>query len=166
MTYAKNTTVSVEKSRAEIEQIVLKHGAVAFSYAINTQKAMIQFEAHQRVIRFILPLPDRKTFNTKKDRWGYTVAQTEGKAAHDWEQACRTRWRALKIAILAKLEAVDAGIAQFEEEFLAQIVDPATGRTVYEVIGPQLAVNYEQCASRPIGLPAPDDAIDVEAQKL
>jgi len=46
-----------------------------------------------------------------------------------WEQACRQRWRALNLAILAKLEAVEAGITTFEEEFLAHLVLP-NGKTV------------------------------------
>lgn len=61
-----------------------------------------------------------------------------------WEQACRSRWRALLLSVKAKLESVEIGISEFEEEFLAHIVDPATGRTVGEDIVPQIAKRYEQ----------------------
>ena len=49
------------------------------------------------------------------------------KTAHGrWEQACRQRWRALALVIKAKLEAIDAEISTFEEEFLPFF--GATGR--------------------------------------
>ena len=54
-----------------------------------------------------------------------------------WEQAQRSRWRALLLVIKAKLEAIDAGIATFEDEFLAYTMLPG-GETVGEWIAPQL----------------------------
>jgi hypothetical protein len=54
-----------------------------------------------------------------------------------WEQACRSRWRALLLCIKAKLEACAVGITTFDSEFLAHIVT-GDGRTVAERIVPQL----------------------------
>jgi hypothetical protein len=51
--------------------------------------------------------------------------------------ASREGWRALVLAIKAKLEAVEAGITTFETEFLAHIVLP-DGRTVGEHAIPKL----------------------------
>jgi hypothetical protein len=48
-----------------------------------------------------------------------------------WEQACRSRWRALALIIKAKLEAVDLGITSVEKEFAPDMV-MGDGRTVYE----------------------------------
>lgn len=59
-----------------------------------------------------------------------------------WEQACRQRWQALLLAIKAMLEAVAAGIAQFEDEFLAYLVDPTTNGTVGDLLRPQLEQRY------------------------
>lgn len=53
----------------------------------------------------------------------------------------RQRWRALALAIKAKLEAVETGIATFEEEFLNYIVLP-DGVTVGEFIRPQIETAY------------------------
>lgn len=58
-----------------------------------------------------------------------------------YEQACRQRWRALNLAVKAKLEAVSSGIASFEEEFLAHIVLP-NGKTVGNLLVPQLGRAY------------------------
>lgn len=142
MRYAENTSVPVEKSRAEIETILQRYGADAFQYGwSNTPpQSLVQFRAQNRVIRFVLPLPDKNAeefWSTPAKRNRRTAEQ----AHKAWEQACRQRWRALTLAIKAKLEAVETGIAEFEEEFLAYIVDPESQRTVGELIRPQLEGN-------------------------
>lgn len=67
----------------------------------------------------------------------------------------RQRWRALALVIKAKLEAVEAGITEFEEEFLAHIVLP-NGGTVGQFMLPQVATAYETGQMPPL-LPAPDE---------
>jgi hypothetical protein len=52
------------------------------------------------------------------------------------------RWRALCLVIKAKLEAVQSGISEFEDEFLANIVLP-TGETVLSSIRPRIAEMYK-----------------------
>lgn len=59
----------------------------------------------------------------------------------EWEQACRQKWRALALVVKAKLEAVESGISEFEEEFLAHIVLP-DGQTVGRWMQPQIADAY------------------------
>ena len=59
------------------------------------------------------------------------------------EQAQRQRWRALLLVIKAKLEAIEAGIATFEDEFLAYTMLPS-GETVGEWVSPQLDKVYEK----------------------
>jgi hypothetical protein len=71
-----------------------------------------------------------------------------------YDQECRQRWRALLLVIKAKLEAVESGIACFEEEFLAHIVLP-NGQQVGQWLRPQLAFAYER-GNMPPMLPAPD----------
>lgn len=141
--YAKETSVSIEKSRAEIEMILHKYGATAFAYARNEigAQSLIEFIADQRRIRFVLPMPDRKAREFTHNKRGCLLVASSQEARYD--QACRQRWRALVLAIKAKLEAVESKISEFESEFLANIVDPATGKTVGEVIRPKLALSYE-----------------------
>lgn len=59
-----------------------------------------------------------------------------------YEQAVKQRWRALALVIKAKLEAVEAGITIFEDEFLAHIVLP-NGQTAGEYMVPQIEAAYE-----------------------
>lgn len=77
----------------------------------------------------------------------------------EWEQGCRQAWRALTLCIKAKLEAVSAGISEFEDEFLAHIVLPGGG-TVSQWIRPQIENAY-LTGDMPPGiaglLPAPTD---------
>lgn len=125
MTYAANTDVSVERSRAELERTLQRYGATAFGYVTKADSATIVFEAFERRIAFELPLPSpderRFTHHTRG-------ARTRPQALAAWEQACRQKWRALNLAVKAKLEAVEAGIAEFEDEFLAYIVLPDGSR--------------------------------------
>jgi len=50
----------------------------------------------------------------------------------------RQRWRALSLVVKAKLEAVETGIASFEEEFYAYTLLPS-GRTVFEETSEQVS---------------------------
>ena len=60
--YAKNTTVSSELSRLEIERVLIRYGAENFAYATANGKALIGFCMSGRQIKFILPLPRREEF--------------------------------------------------------------------------------------------------------
>jgi hypothetical protein len=133
-TYAANTQVSVDKSKAEIERTLQRYGATQFAYGWDMYKAMIGFHHEGRAIRITLKLPDRDIF--KKSPSGKRERRPEA-ALKAWEQACRQSWRALALVIKAKLEAVEAGIASFEDEFLAYTVLP-NGQTAGGWLGPQI----------------------------
>jgi hypothetical protein len=124
VTYANRTTVKPDKTRAEIEKTLECYGATGFAYGTELGRAMIGFQTKERRIRFLLPLapPPRST-----------QAQAE--------QFVRSRWRALLLAIKAKLEAVEAGIETFDEAFLSHIVMP-NGQTMAEHALPYVAEAY------------------------
>lgn len=161
MRHAEKTKVSVEKTRAEIESILARYGASHFGYMNGPDKSVIEFRAQNRRVRFILPLPDinsREFKFMRRARQSYDTRRSDTGQHEAWEQACRQRWRALRIAIMAKLEAVQCGISQFEEEFLAYVVDPTTNRTVYECLAEQLQVSYSTGGGQLLSLPAPREA--------
>lgn len=140
MTYAENTRVPAEKSRAEIETILRRYGATEFGYMTSPDAALVGFRANNRVLKFHLPLPMRteKRFCQYESR-GSLYERTEAAAEKLWDQEVRQRWRALALVIKAKLEAVASGITTFEEEFLAHIVMPGTkGQTVGQWLAPRL----------------------------
>jgi hypothetical protein len=138
--YAEQTTVSSEKSRAEIEATLARYGATAFMYGWDQAGAVIMFQTKGRRVKFVLPLPDRQAreFTHTPTRG---TPRTAEQAAAAWEQASRQRWRALALVIKAKLEAVEAGITVFDDEFLAHMVT-GDGRTIGEHLRPQLDQLY------------------------
>lgn len=140
MKYASETTVPVEKSRAEIEKMLMRYGASKFGYGFDADIAVISFVAKERMVRFTLPLPKQKDF-AYTNHASRQLRSQEAKFKA-WEQACRQRWRALCLVIKAKLEAVDCGISTFEEEFLAHIIIPGEGKTVGQYCIPRLEQSY------------------------
>lgn len=141
MAYAEKTSVSVARTKAEIEELVQQHGANQFVSGYKDNLAVIGFTMDGRQIRFLLPLPDKQA----REYW-YTPGRGQRRtdeAAHTaWEQACRSRWRALYLIVKAKLEAVDAEISTVEREFLYDIVLP-DGQTAGEWMAPQIETAYE-----------------------
>lgn len=60
MAYAENTDVSVAKSRAEIERLLNRHKCSKFLCGVDhlAHRATVQFQAHNRVIKFEIDLPN------------------------------------------------------------------------------------------------------------
>lgn len=137
--YAAKTSVPADRSRAEIERTLIRYGADSFGYGWEEGRAVIVFRAHDRHIRFVLPMPDPQAREFTRHERGARTA-TAAEALYD--QAVRQRWRALALVVKAKLEAVDAGIVTFEEEFLAHVVLP-DGQTAGDWLMPQVAQAYE-----------------------
>jgi hypothetical protein len=138
--YAQGTSVSEEKSRAEIEVMLRRYGASSYASGWEDSRALIVFEAKGRRVRFVLPIPSRAE-RRFTHRANSSRPRSKDEAARTWEQECRQRWRALALVIKAKLEAVESGITSFEAEFLAHIILPS-GDTVGEWAGPQLVQIY------------------------
>jgi hypothetical protein len=139
MPFAEGTTVPVDRSRAEIERLLEKHGAKERGVMLGERVATVFFRAHNRNVLFRLPMPD--------DKWRRTTPKGTPRYTSENERAQerRRRWRALGLVIKAKLESVASGIEMFEDAFLAQIVVPggAPGETVADRIREQIARAYE-----------------------
>lgn len=136
--YAEKTEVGSEKSRAEIERTLTRYGATSFMYGWDQTGALVGFKARGRLIRFKLPLPSRDDFRLSPARRTVRTRQAQDAA---YEQAVRQRWRALALVVKAKLEAVEAGISTFEDEFLAWTMLP-DGSTASEWMQPQIDDAY------------------------
>ena len=130
--FAKGTTVQAEKSRMEIEQTLMRYGATGFAFASEGERHRVEFVAHARRVRFDVRLPALSSFTS----WGRRSAKDRQ------ADEVRRLWRALLLAIKAKLEVVESGMAIFEEEFMANIVMP-DGRTVGQHAMPAITKAYE-----------------------
>jgi len=118
--YAKSTTVSPEKSQAEIQSTLRKYGADRFGTMEEKTKAHVMFSYSGLSIQISIILPERSEFiktETGKSR-------TKSAIDNQLDQEIRQRWRVLLLAIKAKLEAIECGISTIEEEFMAFIVMP------------------------------------------
>lgn len=150
MKYATDTSVSVAKTRGEIEDLVTRSGASKFFSGAEEGRAFVGFvmrcnekpcpdccgpkplrnywecalcaktrKVHDlRNVMFELPLPKPEAFRLNGNR----QTRTPEKQHEAWEQGCRSSWRALLLAIKAKLVSVQSGVESFEEAFLAQLV--------------------------------------------
>jgi hypothetical protein len=147
VSFAEHTTVSVEKSKAELDALLKRAGAaqrvIGDDDAAGTACAgfTIGKDGDRRMVRITLPLPKASAFARVSVRGKVRDATPEEQArAH--EQACRARWRCMVLLVKAKLEAVALGVSTLEREFLADVYLPS-GETVGQVLSPKLAIAYE-----------------------
>ncbi len=147
--YAADTSVPMDRSISEIRTTVRRYGATEFAHMESDEAAAITFTMKGRRILFRLQMPnprDRAFTHTEAKRQLRTAA-----GAHEaWEQACRSRWRALALVIKAKLEAVEVGIVVFEDEFLANTLPPGASVTFGEAVRESMALAHEQGSLEPL----------------
>jgi len=137
--YAAQTVVPIERSKRHIEVLLMQHGAEAYHTGWDTTRDIIEFGWHGKQIRFVLP----------------RYRPTDFKTQRAYEQADRARWRQLYLVIRAKIEAIEAGIAIFEEEFMAFIVVPGMNQTVGEILLPRIqAGTYDVTRALPAAVGA------------
>lgn len=139
MAYASKTTVSIDRSKSEIEKTLGRYGASAFMYMTGAKGAAIAFSAHERQIRMMVPMPDREKYT--HDKRGHK--RPNSAVDNAWSQAAKQRWRALALVVKAKLEAVESGVATFETEFLPYTLLPGTKHTAAEELLPKIEEAYK-----------------------
>ena len=152
MSYAASTDVPIDRSKAEIEKLLMANNcdAIATVWDAREQRSAIQFRMGPRMIRFTLLMP-----NPGDDEFRYTPARRFTRRPAEqrkaYEQAVRSRWRGLLLCIRAKLEAVESGIETVDEAFMAQILLP-DNTTVGQRMLPAVERAYETGDMPPVGL--------------
>jgi len=157
MSFAEGTSVSVEKSKSELERLLVKHGAKQYGTAHDEENgtAVVYFKMSDRHIRLTIPVPpltnwpdptkasyQQKVRGKTPRTWDRMGA--EGRASWvraQWEQASRTRWRCMILIVKAKLEHIALGMSDVQSEFLADITLP-DGRSVAELLKPAIDRAY------------------------
>jgi len=150
--YAAGTTVSIARSREEIERLLKNYGAKSFMYGVRGNEAAVMFEMNGRQYRIQVHYPSLTSFTSPQR------TREQVQAAYEAEQ--RRRWRSLVLVIKAKLEAVKSEITTIEQEFLAHAVMP-NKQTVSQWLEPQLAEIYRSGRMPPL-LPELSSARDEE----
>lgn len=154
--FADGTGVPVERTRLELEKLLVAYKARATAIFNSEGEAAVCFEMHERRVMFRLrmPLPTAKEFTHKKVNQSGKMEPLSPRASESrYRQACQRKWRALLLAIKAKLVAVDEGIETFEDAFMAHVVMP-DGQTVSEHVRPRIASAYKDGTMQPL-LPPP-----------
>lgn len=163
--FAEGTTVSAEKSRIEIEQLLAKHGATQRSFATDddTGRTVLTFRLSERMARIslgvdlsTLPGPNKRVGEQMKltcpQGWnGWTLTRRREWTAAKRDQLNRELMRRLLLVLKAKLELIQDGVTTFEREFLADILLP-NGETMHEAVRGRLADAYET-GNMPLLLP-------------
>lgn len=131
------TTVAVEKSQSEVRRLLAEHGAQRFAFGEETDDggvrwAVVTFQARALMVRIRVP---HKPLDEAEVRRKYQRARSKTIdqirfEAH--EQEARRIWRVIAWGLKARMVAVEEGVETFEQAFLAHLLDPRTGQTIYE----------------------------------
>lgn len=129
MTYASGTTVTVRRSKEEIERTLEKYKATHIGVLTDPERVTVLFRIGEWSVCFKMPLP------TQEELRKVPAMRRAGFA----DRMTRERWRALGLTIKAKLVSVENRVETFEEAFLAHLVlGGGQGMTVGEQSIPQL----------------------------
>lgn len=133
--FAEGTTVSAEKSRAEIETMLRKHGIKDIAIMSMSGAAVVCFQKGFTGYKITMPAVDATLREFTHTHQGYRRSSSDLEKRVAQEE--RRRWRALFLVLKAKLVAASDGVVTFEQEFLAFALTQ-DGRTVGEHVIPQL----------------------------
>ena len=114
------TDVPIDRSKAQISQLLREYGAGGVQWTDNFQTGQVQ-------LRFVVQREDGKAtafqitpaaFKEKHTGWDSTKGRNVTVEAPNWPRAMRLLHAWLK----SKLESIAFGLTEVEEEFLAQTV--------------------------------------------
>lgn len=158
--YASDTSVPIERSRAEIEEMLRRLGSDQIGVVQERLQVVIFFRYNGANFRFTLPLP------TPDDPAVKFSPSNKLRSASDREsirqQLIRSRWRSLFLTIKAMLVGVEAGIFDFAEIFLPYLIW-GDGRTTAQTLLPTVDEACKAGRALPkigqhlLGGPAPED---------
>lgn len=131
------TVVTVEKSQGEIRKLLSVFGAREFGFGEAIDDAGIVWSAVTFIhgdLRVRLRVPHKRLNSRDLDA---KVRRSRTKLRVDLqyelaEQEARRIWRVMSHNLKARMVAVEENVESFAEAFLAHIVDPETGATIYE----------------------------------
>jgi hypothetical protein len=123
------TTISVQKTAGEIQEILARAGArsVLIEYGTDRIPEAVSFQVdlNGRPISFRLP-----------SQWhGVLRALAKSAVAAKYkteEQARKVAWRIIKDWTEAQVAIIEAGAAELAEVFLPYLIDPKTNQTLFE----------------------------------
>ena len=124
------TTISAEKTIAEIQSILAKHKARAILTEYNEEGNLIalsfKIETPQGTLAIRLPAKEDKVLKVLEIQ-----KRKDSKIKATKEQATKTAWRNIKDWIDAQMALIDTEMVEVEEVFLPYVLNEE-GQTLYE----------------------------------
>jgi len=111
--YAKNTTVPVTRSKAQIQKLLVDYGIVEYFMGSSPRGDGVGFKYEGKVYKHNVPAPKSEDYRLQSQ----------------YDQAIRQRWRVFYMSLKMKLEEVQDGGVSFEDQFLSMMTLP-DGSTV------------------------------------
>lgn len=169
------TEVDVYRSQGSIRQLLFDHGAANFSFGEGVVDgvpvAVVEFvHADQRVRMRVGHKPINQAVMEDKI-WRAKTKSADQIRREMANQEARRIWRVLFHGLKARLVSVEEGVETFEEAFLAHLVDPVTGRTLWEhakafvesgalkIDGTGLSIGQPALPPAPLRVVEPDDDV-------
>lgn len=139
MAYAEGTTVPVEKTRLEIEQLITRFVGDKGKRGVGFEagSALIYFERDGWAVQMHVRMPtEEDAAKIKNPRGRYRGPADASQRAAWLEQQTKERWRQLLLVLKAKFTAYEHKIETFEQLFMAHLV--VGGQSVGERLLPAL----------------------------
>ncbi len=131
-----STKVPVEKSQSDLRKLLRGYGAEGYQFGEVTREgttyASIEFAHEGYVVRMRVPHkePDLNELRQRAKRARTKTLEDLYEESQD--QEARRIWRVLYWNLKSRMEAYEEGIETFLQAFMAHVLNPATGRTIYE----------------------------------
>lgn len=159
------TSTSVVNSKSELEKMLRRYRAAAFSVAqdYKNDRAVVMFQIantpdkNARIIDVRFPVDVRKVYDRlygqpRKNRWvegkGYVPEfDPAGYVPKLLEQAERVAWRNVILWVDAQLSAASVGIQTAEEAFIAHTAIGPNGERLIDVLPELIALDTRRMLS-------------------
>jgi hypothetical protein len=116
---SENTKVPVVETQRQIDVDLARYGCSSASFVSEPGREIIRFTRRgNREVKWIMPVP-----------------VGSGRKIDQEIKAC---WRSVRDNILLRLDAIARRIELWEQSFMAHVVNPKTGKTLYEELHEQL----------------------------
>lgn len=141
-----STNVAVEKSQGEIRKLLMQFGASGFQFGegtgINDEPwagVSFQHEGHSVMMQAPLKSPTEAEYKALRAKAQRAISRTYQEIEDEYmEQEHRRIWRVLYWSLKSRMIAVEEGVEEFEQAFLAHLVDPRTGITLWQHVQPAI----------------------------
>lgn len=139
------TNVAVEKSQGELRVLLQKFGASEFQFGEGNEGgdrwAGVTFTHNDQMVMVQVKLkePDAATRQKLWEKAERAYTKTLDDIMGEWwGQEERRIWRVLFWSLKARMVAVEENVETFEQAFLAHLVNPATGQTLWQHLAPAI----------------------------